>query len=362
METKGESQTMVDTASSEATKIAFVEEWEPVKLMASSADYYYDSYNHYGVHEDVLKDTVTTHAYQRAIKQNVHLFRDAVVLDVSAGLGINALFAAQAGAKKVIALESQPELVAMGCKVAERNGYGSDVLEFVCGTASSLEKLPGGIEHVDIIVSEWMGYFLMYEARLSEVVMARDKWLKPGGLVFPDRAKIYSAMMEDAAYKQHHFDYYGSVWGFDFSAMKEAAHSEPVVSIFEPGQLLTSPVCVLDLNLNTCTVDDLFEMASSFQLICKREGKAHAALFWFEMRFEACHKPIFFTTSPESVPTCWKQTAFFISGSPLSMKANDRLRCMIATRKPDKARRSLDIKLSWRVNSAKPRQQIYRWS
>lgn len=345
-----------------AEKEAFAKEWVTSDLSASSADYYYDSYNHYGVHEDVLKDTVTTYAFQRAIKQNAHLFRDAVVLDVCAGLGLNALLASQAGARKVIALEVQPELITMGKRVAEQNGYGPEVIEFVCASPSTLHQLPGGLESVDIIVSQWMGFFLMYEARLGEVLCARDKWLKPGGLLFPDRAKMHMALLEDAAYVQHHFEFFNSVWGYDFSSMKEAAHSEPVVSCFDQAQLVTPPACVLDLNLYECKAADCFEMASSFQLVCKREAKVHALLFWFEIRFDSCHKPIFFTTSPQSTPTCWKQTAFFLSGLPLQVRSKDRVRGMVAVRKPKEGKRSLDIKVSCRVNSGQPRQQIYRWS
>ena len=36
-----------------------------------------------------------------------------------------------------------------------------------------------GVE-VDIIVSEWMGYYLVHESMLNTVIYARDKWLKPG--------------------------------------------------------------------------------------------------------------------------------------------------------------------------------------
>jgi hypothetical protein len=32
-----------------------------------------------------------------------------------------------------------------------------------------------------------MGYCLFYESMLDTVLYARDKWLKPGGLMFPDR-------------------------------------------------------------------------------------------------------------------------------------------------------------------------------
>lgn len=48
-------------------------------------------------------------------------------------------------------------------------------------------------EKVDIIVSEWMGFYLLHEAMLDSVILARDKFLKPGGLVFPESATLYSA-------------------------------------------------------------------------------------------------------------------------------------------------------------------------
>lgn len=44
---------------------------------------YADSYAHFGIHEEMLKDTVRTMSYRNAIIQNKHLFKDKVVLDVS---------------------------------------------------------------------------------------------------------------------------------------------------------------------------------------------------------------------------------------------------------------------------------------
>ena len=54
---------------------------------------------------------------------------------------------------------------------------------------------------VDIIISEWMGYFLLYESMLDTVIYARDRYLAEGGLIFPDVAKIYMAGIEDGDYK-----------------------------------------------------------------------------------------------------------------------------------------------------------------
>jgi hypothetical protein len=62
--------------------------------------------------------------------------------------------------------------------------------------------LPDGIEKVDIIISEWMGYFLLYESMLDTVLYARDKWLNKDGMIFPDKATIYLCAIEDAEYRE----------------------------------------------------------------------------------------------------------------------------------------------------------------
>ena len=62
-------------------------------------------------------------------------------------------------------------------------------------------ELPEGIKQVDIIVSEWMGYCLLYETMLPSVLYARDKYLAKGGLLFPDKCSMYITAIEDAQYK-----------------------------------------------------------------------------------------------------------------------------------------------------------------
>lgn len=53
-------------------------------------------------------------------------------------------------------------------------------------------------EKVDIIVSEWMGYFLLYESMLDTVLFARDKYLKEGGKMLPDKCTMFVAGIEDS--------------------------------------------------------------------------------------------------------------------------------------------------------------------
>ena len=65
-----------------------------------------------------------------------------------------------------------------------------------------MEEVVLPVEKVDIIISEWMGYFLLYESMLDTVLVARDKYLAPGGLMFPDQATLFLAGIEDADYKE----------------------------------------------------------------------------------------------------------------------------------------------------------------
>jgi protein arginine N-methyltransferase 3 len=51
-----------------------------------------------------------------------------------------------------------------------------------------------------MIVSEWMGYALLFESMLDSLLAARDKWLAPGGAVLPDRATIWVAGADERAY------------------------------------------------------------------------------------------------------------------------------------------------------------------
>lgn len=59
---------------------------------------------------------------------------------------------------------------------------------------SKVEEIPQvSLEKVDIIVSEWMGFYLVHEGMLDSVLFARDNFLREDGLIFPSIAKIYAS-------------------------------------------------------------------------------------------------------------------------------------------------------------------------
>ena len=53
------------------------------------------------------------------------------------------------------------------------------------------------VEKVDLIVSEWIGSFLLFERMLPSVLKVRDRYLKEGGVMIPQRARICLAGVRD---------------------------------------------------------------------------------------------------------------------------------------------------------------------
>jgi type I protein arginine methyltransferase len=59
-----------------------------------------------------------------------------------------------------------------------------------------IEEITLPVPQVDIIISEWMGYFLLFEAMLDSVLVARDRWLAPGGIRKFDGGLLLEAIWE----------------------------------------------------------------------------------------------------------------------------------------------------------------------
>lgn len=79
----------------------------------------------------------------------------------------------------------------------------SDRITVIQGTMESVD-LP---EKVDIIISEWMGYFLLRESMLDSVLFARDKYLVPGGAMYPSHARLYLAPIRTNSTQQRLSDF-----------------------------------------------------------------------------------------------------------------------------------------------------------
>jgi len=316
---------------------------EKVKTLSNdemtSKDYYFDSYAHFGIHEEMLKDEVRTLTYRNSMWHNKHLFKGKVVLDVGCGTGILSMFAAKAGAAKVIGVDMS-SIVDYAKKIVADNNL-SDTVTIIRGKVEEIE-LP--VPKVDIIISEWMGYCLFYESMLDTVLYARDKWLTEGGLMFPDKATLYITGIEDRQYKDDKINWWDDVYGFDMSSIRKVAVSEPLVDSVDHKCLVTNNCLIKEIDIQTVKKEEI-PFTSPFHLSFKRNDYLHALVAFFTVEFSHCHKRIGFSTSPEHQYTHWKQTVFYLEDYLTSKKGEEVTGTF--TMKPNQRNvRDLDFEIS----------------
>lgn len=216
--------------------------------------YYFASYDKVSIHASMLGDTIRTEAYRDAILNNRASIEGKTVLDVGCGTGILSLFAERAGAKKVIALDNS-NIIDDAEAIIARNALRSGVVTCTRGKAEALELE----EKVDVIVSEWMGYALHYEGMLMSVLAARDRLLKPGGLMLPSRSRVIIGAYSDERLIEERVYAWEDVYGFDMSNMRRHVTREPLVETLDPkGLVSVFPHCtVSEIDMTRCTASSI---------------------------------------------------------------------------------------------------------
>lgn len=313
--------------------------------------HYFGLYDHFGIHEEMLKDEMRTLSYRNAIMHNRHLFKDKVVLDVGCGTGILLMFAARAGAKHVIAVDML-NIIEMAAKVVKANGL-DDKITLVRG---KLEDIEMPYPEVDIIILEWMGYFLLYELMLDTVLWARDKYLKKGGLIFPDKALIHVAGLEDAEYKLEKVHFWDDVYGFDYLCFKEVAMVEPLVDTVNYQAVATLHSQVIEFDLNTVTVEEL-AFLRKFAITANRDDTLHALLVWFDIVFPLDLEGVTveFSTGAHAEYTHWKQTVFYFDRDVV-VRRGEVVTGTLLSRPNAKNPRELDVEVEWALDSQDPQR------
>ena len=295
---------------------------------ANEHDYYFNSYSSHHIHEEMLKDTSRTLAYQRAIEGNPEDFKDKIVLDIGCGTGILSIFAARAGAKHVYAVDNA-EIALFAREIVKENGL-SDKITVLKGKIEEID-FPFGEGGVDIIISEWMGYFLLYESMLDCVLWARDKYLnKKTGKILPDRAQVFVAAIEDSEYMGDKVNFWKNVYGVNMSIMSKGVFTDPMVDTVPSNNVMSDSCCVLDINLVTMKQKEV-EFSNFYNLKMNYTDKVHALVTWFDTSFSDLKNPVVLTTSPMKKYTHWKQSVFYLE-RPLNVRKGDVLYGSIACR------------------------------
>ena len=253
-------------------------------------------------------------SYRRALESVVR--PGMRVLDVGTGSGILAMFAARSGAE-VVAVDSSSILEMARC-IAHDNGL-SERIDFLRGPIEELD--PGA--PVDLIVSEWMGFFALAECMFRSVIHARDRHLAPGGRMMPSRLELCIAAVEDSVLHVEHGIglWERPIFGLDFRTMVDHELGSLITTAvnLRPAALLGPAAPVLELDLGSATVEDFF-FDASVRLPVERSGHLHGFGGWFAVELAP---GIRLSTGPYDPPTHWRQSFFPVR--PFSVKAGDIL-------------------------------------
>ncbi|EGW34726.1 HNRNP arginine N-methyltransferase [Spathaspora passalidarum NRRL Y-27907] len=312
--------------------------------LSSHEQHYFSSYDHFGIHEEMLKDTSRTLSYRNAMYKNKDLFKDKIVLDVGCGTGILSMFASKAGAKHVYSVDMS-SIIGKAKEIINLNGF-TDKITLLQG---KLEDITLPVDSVDIIISEWMGYFLLYESMLDTVLYARDKYLVKGGLILPDKCNMYIAGIEDGQYKDEKIHYWEDVYGFDYTPFIKTAMSEPLVDTVENNALITSSAKFFEFDINTVTKEEL-AFKRDFELEVLENDLCHAYIVYWDAVFPGNEK-VTLATGPMNQYTHWKQTVFYMD-QVLNVRKGDIIKGKI-TSAPSKINpREIDIEIEWDLKTS----------
>jgi len=314
----------------------------------ASSDYYWNSYAHFGIHEEMLKDEVRTKSYRNSIVNNKHLIKDKIVLDVGCGTGILSLFAARSGAKRVFAVDASD--IALHAEQIVKENNLENVITVIKGKMEDVDLTKYGVDKVDVLISEWMGYCLLYESMLPTVLKARDRWLRTDGhgVILPDIATIYLVAIEDADYKEDKINFWDNVYGFKMSSIKKMALEEPLVDVVDPKQAMSTPSRLITFDMNTVKIEDL-AFSAPFKVTAMRDDYCHAFVAYFDIEFSKTLKKIYFSTGPHAQYTHWKQTVFYLK-DVISLKKGEEMKGEFSMKPNVKNPRDMDISIHFTLN------------
>ncbi|PSC76773.1 putative arginine N-methyltransferase 3 isoform B [Micractinium conductrix] len=345
----------------------------------------------------MLSDKVRTQAYRNALELNPRLLRGARVLDVGCGTGILSMFAARAGAAAVVGIDGSPQIARFARANVAANGLAAGAGGPIAIVASKVEKLaelplppqaqgtpqqqqrhnhtarhlqPGGAaqrgeapaqqqavsvpakappeQQVDVLVSEWMGYALLFESMLGSVLYARDRWLRPGGAVLPDVARLYVAAGGEGATG---LEFWHDVYGFRQACMEDVRDSlasdalRTALLRYVPARhVISEPASLHSFDLATMSADEQ-DFTAPFRLAANGSGKrecvgvvavvagacmrsrgrsgqqagpqtCHAVVVWFDTlfseRFCAEHQVTLSTSPLSGTQTHWGHTVLLL--------------------------------------------------
>lgn len=189
---------------------------------------------------------------------------------------------------------------------------------------------------------------------LESVLLARDKHLKPDGIMLPSRARLYSAACRLGSFYSEQVNFWNELYGLDLSpvgqAVLDSKRCKPEVSIVKAEDLLSDPVLVADFDLAWLGTDEIEQVDSrSFtSIICNEPAAYQGVCLWFDCSFDWPDRipstPVTLSTSPSAPATHWQQTIIVLPSS-IDVEEGDLIGWQLTLKRSLEHRRRYQIEL-----------------
>ena len=223
-------------------------------------------------HGWMVSDPMRMGAYADAIASVVK--PGDVVADVGAGIGVFAMLACRAGARKVYAIEPS-EVVTIAQDMVRDNDLSSRVEYFQA--LSTAVELP---ERVDVIVADLNGQFCLFGRIIPSIIDMRSRFLKADGVMIPQRNVMWVApISDDDTYRAFNEPWRVNALGLDLSAALGSSVLQPDSAAITAEAVLAIPQIWATLDFAQVKSPD-FDRAIRFVIDCA--SPLHGFAVWFD--------------------------------------------------------------------------------
>jgi len=237
-------------------------------------------------HYAMINDHPRNEFYKKALEHSIT--PETTVLEIGTGSGLLSIIAASVGARRVVAVEANKHLAQLARNIIAANGF-SDRITVInkMSTEMTLEDMPDG-EPADMIISEILGTLMLGESALEYIADARERLLKPGGVVIPNRGCQYAQLVSAADLEA--ITRVSSWGGIDLSLFNTLQDTVSIVFTKQYGFRFSSMahtymgprICVADIDF-TSDGPGVLDEPQNFLVQATESGTVHAVLLHWEV-------------------------------------------------------------------------------
>lgn len=149
---------------------------------------------------------------------------------------------------------------------------------------------------------------MLHESMLDSVLVARDKFLKPDGLMFPSHCALYASPCALPDLYSEWDNVYSVKMRSFAQALRNLYLNKPKIMNIRHENVLAHNVSpIIELDLKHCQPQQLDEIdAQGYLTIVEKSGIYQGICFWFDVWFQTVDNTL--STSPRVPQTHWKQT------------------------------------------------------